>query len=258
MLSSGDGHHRNGMRGRSDIGRMTPPQVITPTGRCRIVKPNRVLVFGTSGHARVVIDILRRDTSVKLVGCIGQRKLGEEERTGIAYLGMDNELEAIVEAHDVMAGIVAIGDNWRRHEVVSRIQRQIPGFWFIQAIHPTTVIGDGVEIGAGTVVTAGCVISTGAKVGEHCVLNTRSVLDHDSCMGDFASLAPGATVGGDVQIGAFTAIGLGSDVIHGRNISEHVIIGAGSVVTRDIPPAVVAYGIPAKIVRSRRAGEGYL
>ena len=57
---------------------------------------------------------------------------------------------------------------------------------------------------------AGVIVNSDSKIGDHCILNTRSALDHDCELGDFSSLAPGATTGGKVSIGAFSVIALGA------------------------------------------------
>ena len=95
-------------------------------------------------------------------------------------------------------------------------------------------------------------------MGAFCILNNNSSLDHDSKMLDYSSLAPGVSIGGNVQIGLFTAVSLGAKVIHGIIIGEHTIIGAGSIVLKNIPKYVIAYGTPAKVIRDRIVGEKYL
>ena len=72
------------------------------------------------------------------------------------------------------------------------------------------------------------------------------------------SIAPGATLGGNVRVGGGSAISLGVGVIHGITIGEDTVIGAGAVVVRDMPPGVVAYGVPARVIRTRARGERYL
>jgi acetyltransferase-like isoleucine patch superfamily enzyme len=77
-------------------------------------------------------------------------------------------------------------------------------------------------------------------------------------MDDFSSLAPGVTTGGVVQIGAYSAISLGANIIHGKNIGAHTIIGAGALVRENILDHCVAYGVPARVIRKRAEGEKYL
>jgi acetyltransferase-like isoleucine patch superfamily enzyme len=61
-----------------------------------------------------------------------------------------------------------------------------------------------------------------------------------------------------VRIGSFAAIGLGSSVIHRMVIGEHTVVGAGSTVVKPLGAYLVAYGSPAKQIRTRSAGERYL
>jgi acetyltransferase-like isoleucine patch superfamily enzyme len=77
-------------------------------------------------------------------------------------------------------------------------------------------------------------------------------------MADFASLGPAAAIGGTVHIGAYSSIGIGASVIQEIRIGEHVVIGAGAAVVRHIPDGVVAYGVPARVIHERLAGERYL
>jgi acetyltransferase-like isoleucine patch superfamily enzyme len=105
---------------------------------------------------------------------------------------------------------------------------------------------------------AGTVVNSDSRIGAHCIFNTKASLDHDCVMDDFSSLAPSVTVGGVVRIGAFSAISLGANIIHGRSIGAHTVIGAGALVWSDMPDHCVAYGVPAKMIRLRAEGEKYL
>jgi len=71
-------------------------------------------------------------------------------------------------------------------------------------------------------------------------------------------LAPGATVGGNVEIGEFSAISLGASVIQRVRIGSHSVVGAGALVLRDLPDRIVAFGVPAVVVRGRMPGDKYL
>jgi acetyltransferase-like isoleucine patch superfamily enzyme len=55
-----------------------------------------------------------------------------------------------------------------------------------------------------------------------------------------------------------TALGVGANVVHGRTIGEHTVVGAGALVLDDVPEKVVAYGVPAAVARSREPNEPYL
>src|SRR5258706_1013671 len=217
----------------------------------------RIVVIGSSGHARVVVDILHQN-HCEVVGLLDTYKPIANEVLGHQVLGSDEDLSALVTANICDSVIVAIGDNWIRNRMVRRIRELVPGIRFVSAIHPSAQIARDVSIRQGTVIMAGVVVNTGCDIREFCILNTRSVLDHDLIMEKFFSLAPGGTTGGGVRIGAFSAIAIGAVISHSIRIGEKTVIGAGATVVEDIPDGVVAYGTPARIIRSRNPEDSYL
>jgi len=109
----------------------------------------------------------------------------------------------------------------------------------------------------------------GAKIGERVAIQRDVILDYSHSaqieIGDDVTLAPrvhimahdastkrylGYTRIGKVKIGNRVFIGANSMVLPGTVIGDDVIVGAGSVVCRDIPPGCVAVGNPAKVVSS--------
>lgn len=217
-----------------------------------------IVIVGSSGHAKVIIDIIEKQGVFHIPGLIDDLKPKGEVCFGYPILGAQKDLPAIVESLAVIGAIVAIGDNWVRAQTVSTIRQALPGFQFVTAIHPSAQIARGVSMGAGTVVMAGAVINSDSRIGEHCIINTRASVDHDNRIGDFVTIAPGAITGGNVTIGDYSVLALGAKIIHNIKIGEHTVIGAGSTVLKDIPANVVAFGAPAKIRRPRVAREKYL
>lgn len=98
--------------------------------------------------------------------------------------------------------------------------------------------GSRVEVGAGTLMAA----YTYLIGGDH-------VADLDEDIVHSGSTSQGITVGEDSWFGA------GAKVLDGVKIGAHSIIGTGAVVTKDIPEYSIAVGLPAKVVRDRRAGK---
>jgi sugar O-acyltransferase (sialic acid O-acetyltransferase NeuD family) len=219
---------------------------------------DKVIIIGASEHGKVVADVIEREGKYALLGWIDSYKPAGGEFFGYPMLGAEDILLDLWQRKEIAGGIIAIGDNWTRGRVAEKICAIASDFTFITAVHPSVQIGRGVSIGAGTVLMAGTVVNSDSRIGAHCILNTKSSLDHDCVMEEFSSLAPGVTTGGVVQIGAYSAISLGANIIHGKNIGAHTIIGAGALVRADIPDHCVAYGVPARVVRKRAEGEKYL
>lgn len=213
-----------------------------------------IIIYGSGGHARVVADVIKRTDEHQIVGFIDDTR----NENGVC---MDYPVyNTLCDKHlgGIVAGIVAVGDNWARACIVNKIIQKIPQFQFVTAVHPSAQIGLGVKIGEGTVVMPGVIINSDTVIGRHCILNTSSSIDHDCKVEDYASIAPGVVLGGNVTIGTGSAIGLGAKIIHRIGIGQNTVIGAGSLVTKSLPDNIVAYGSPCKFVRARNCGDSYL
>jgi acetyltransferase-like isoleucine patch superfamily enzyme len=88
------------------------------------------------------------------------------------------------------------------------------------------------------------------------IVNSGALIEHDCIVGDYAHVAPNASLGGGVHIGSFCLLGLGAVVLPGVTVGSGSIIGAGAVVVSDIPDGVIAMGVPARIsARTKNASE---
>ncbi|AOR67904.1 transferase [Burkholderia stabilis] len=217
-----------------------------------------IVIVGSSGHAKVVIDIVEQAGRYRIAGLIDAFRPRGEETLGYAVLGTERDLPQLIDTHGLAGVLVAIGDNHARETVTATLAALAPGLPCVSAVHPSACIGKASTIGAGTVVMAGAVINPCCTIGEGCIVNTNASLDHDGVMEDFSSLAPGVVTGGNCRIGQGAAVGLGAMLRHRIAVGEHSVVGAGAVVLRDVAPYTVAYGNPARRVRDRAAGERYL
>ena len=216
---------------------------------------SRVLVVGASGHAKVVLDIIEQEGRHEVVGLLDDFKPPETAWYGYQVDGPVANVAELAARRNADGVFVAIGDNWIRSQIVERLKSLVPHLTFVSPVHPSARLARGVTLGGGSVVMAGATINSDSVLGEHCIVNTNASVDHDNRLGSFSSVAPGVATGGNVTLGDFAAIGIGASLLQGRRIGQHAVVGAGSVVTRDIPEYTVAYGIPAKPIRTRTAGD---
>ncbi|CAG0972218.1 UDP-perosamine 4-acetyltransferase [Anaerolineae bacterium] len=210
----------------------------------------RVLIIGAGGHAQVVADILlrmrERNSVVNPIGYLDDDDtLQNQELLGLPVLGKVADFRLI--EHDAI--IIAFGSNRLRHQLHARLLRQ--GEHFFTATHPSAIVAQMTTIGEGTMICAGAIVGTGSTIGRNVILNTACSVDHHNQIGDYAHLAPGTHLGGQVQIGQGTLVGIGATVLPRQIIGEWSIVGAGAVVTRNIPDRVTVAGIPARIHESR-------
>jgi len=112
------------------------------------------------------------------------------------------------------------------------------------------VLEDNVNIGFNSEVFSGNRVTIGhdTLVAAYCYFIGG---DHDAAELDQAVMHQGSTARG-IQVGPNGWFGAGVKVLDGVTIGEHCVVGAGAVVTRDLPAAAVAVGIPARVMRQRR------
>lgn len=204
-----------------------------------------IVVVGGGGHAKVIISILKRLNNYRIYGYVD--KVNRGKILDIPYIGDDNVLENLYKNENVRNAVIAIGqikDYSLRHKVYNKVKTT--GFSFPIIVSPNAIINESVSIEEGTVVMDGVVINSGTKVGKFSILNTNSAVDHDCEICDFVHIAPGVTLSGGVKVGNSSFIGAGATIIQYKSIGEKCIIGAGSVVTKDIKESGVYVGIPAR------------
>jgi UDP-2-acetamido-3-amino-2,3-dideoxy-glucuronate N-acetyltransferase len=146
-------------------------------------------------------------------------------------------------------------------------------------IHPTAEVQT-LQIGQDTNIWQFCVILKGATIGSNCNINCHVFIENEVVIGNNVTIKPGVqvwdgvTIESDVFIGpnvTFTndtyprskqypeafakivikqgaSIGANATILAGIEIGAYALIGAGSVVTKDVPPHALVLGNPAKIV----------
>jgi len=217
-----------------------------------------VLIVGSSGHARVIVDIIERTGAHTILGFLDDTKAPGMIEIGYPILGGLEDFVKVVRGQNPQGFFIAIGDNWNRGVVAEKIKQLKPVLPAITAVHPSAQVSRSACLGPGTAVMAGAVVNSNASVGCFCIVNTRASVDHDSHLDDFASIGPGATLAGNVRVGAYSAVCLQACVAEKVCIGSHTVVGAGSVVLGDLPGGVTAYGTPARVIKSRSKADRYL
>jgi acetyltransferase-like isoleucine patch superfamily enzyme len=88
------------------------------------------------------------------------------------------------------------------------------------------------------------------QLGRASIVNTAASVDHECVVGEGAHICPGARLAGCVTLANFVTIGTGAIVLPRVHVGEGSIVGAGSVVLRDVGAGQVVAGSPAKVLRT--------
>ena len=204
-----------------------------------------LIVYGTGGHAKVVIDIVERQGLYAVSalcdddpGRVGLDVMGYRVVGGMEWLATE------ATRHGIASGIVAIGDNHARCRLADTLVCH--GFHLATAVHPSAEFGRDVQMGAGSVVMAQAAVNPGTLIGSNVILNTRCSVDHDCRIGDGVHVAPGATICGGVSVGPRSRVWAGATIVNSITVGSDATIGAGAVVIRDVADGATVVGVPAR------------
>lgn len=219
---------------------------------------NRIIIIGSEGGAKNVIEILELDKKNKIVGLIDDYKTTKDFLFGYKILGKINDLPILIKKYKINSIFVAIGDNHNREIICEKMIEDYPDMNFVNAIHPSVHIGKNVIVGRGNFIMPGVSIGADCMIGNFINIYDNSTIGQTSSLCDYSSLSSGVNVGGYCLIGAGSFIGIGSVIKHKTKIERYCVIGAGSVVLKSIKSNSLAYGVPAKVIRKRKDDEPYL
>lgn len=194
-------------------------------------------LYGSSGHAKVIIGILK-EAGVPVTGLFDDNP-DLKDLCGIKVLGK-------LKSEQPLDGplIISIGNNSIRARIAQQLQVK-----YGKAVSTTAILSPSVEVREGSVVMQGAILQAEAQIGKHVIINTGAKIDHECVVADFAHVSPGAVLCGNVSVGQGTWIGAGAVVIPGIKVGKWCKIGAGAVVIRDVPDKAVVVGNPGKIIK---------
>lgn len=208
----------------------------------------KLVIWGASGHALVVADAARAGDEYEIGGFMDDvhPERSGEEFCGAMILGGREQLEGLL-SQGVTKLIFGFGDCRARLRLSEFARAK--GFQLATVIHPRAFVATNASVGCGSVILAGAIVNPAASIGENVIVNTSASVDHECLIEDGAHIGPGAHLGGRVFVGRAAWIGIGATVIDRARIGAEAVIGAGAVVINDIPDGVLAYGIPARVVK---------
>ncbi|WP_339887720.1 acetyltransferase [uncultured Flavobacterium sp.] len=198
---------------------------------------NNKYLFGASGHAKVVLDVLFSN-NIKVLAVVDDNP----KAPYISTIPVVNTKD--FKSPEGSQFIVAVGDNAIRKKIVNK-----NNFRYFSAVHSDATISAFASLEEGTIVMPQVVVNSDAKIGKHCILNSRSVVEHDCFLEDYVHISPNASLAGNVFVGEGTQIGIGASVIQGIKIGKWVTVGAGAVIISDIPDYAIVVGNPGKIIK---------
>jgi sugar O-acyltransferase (sialic acid O-acetyltransferase NeuD family) len=171
------------------------------------------------------------------------------ERCGIEVLGPLSKCEEFQEAWFV--DCLGSPRSYRQREDL--IHRSgLSQMRFETLIHPSVVLAEDAQIGAGSIVYPNVVILSNVHIGQHVTMLSGTVLNHDVKIGDWSILGSGVMLSGAVKVGSSCYLGSACSVKENVSIGNGSLVGIGASVLGDVAPDMVVVGVPARVLRSAK------
>lgn len=198
-----------------------------------------LLLVGAGGHGKVAADtaiamgqwnnIIFVDQRHRELGEIYNLPVVADDMTQLPYSPTDTDV------------VITIGNNEKRFSLQQQFEQA--GFTMATLIHPSAIISSSVKIAPGSVVFPRAVINADAIINKAAIINTGAIVEHDCYLDEAVHISPHATLAGGVKVGAYSWIGIGSNVIQQVEIGTHVICGAGSTIINNVSDHQTVVGI---------------
>lgn len=205
-----------------------------------------LVIIGAGGFGREVAWLVERINSKEkiwnLKGFIDdQQPIG----TKVNQYTVIGTTESIKQSEKDMYVICAVGNAKTRKKIIQSLENT-KAIHFATIIDPAVIYSNEITIGEGSILCAGTILTTNITIGKHVIINLDCTVGHDAIIEDYCTLYPSVNVSGMTIIGEESEIGTGVNIIQGKTIARNVIVGAGSVIVKDLLEYGTYVGIPAQ------------
>lgn len=214
-----------------------------------------IVIIGAGGFGREVQWLIERineqmnkETGESLWNILGYIDDGVEtgaEVNGYTVLGNSDYL---INQITSLAVTCAIGASKTRKKVIEKIKSN-DNLSFPNLIDPSVHMSSRIKLGIGNIICAGSILTVNISVEDFCIINLDCTVGHDAKLSSFVTLYPSVNISGNTYFGECVELGTGTQIIQGKTVGSGTIVGAGSVVVRDLPGECTAVGSPCKPIK---------
>ena len=209
----------------------------------------KLLLVGGGGHCKSVLDSVLASSDYSDIGIIDNEENVGKNIFNIPIIGTDKDLERLYN-NGYKYAFISIGSIGNPDLRIKLFHRLVDSGYIIpNVIDPSSTVSHYAKLAAGIFIGKKVVINSGVNIHKGVIINTASVIEHDCIIDEFAHIAPGAILCGNIHVGKRAHIGAGCSIRQQIIIGSDTIIGLGSVVLNNIEDNVIAYGNPCKGVK---------
>ena len=215
----------------------------------------KVIILGGSGAGMVAASVAMKLPDTEFLGFLNDNMekgdtIGEFKK--LPVIGRSEDIETFLKERDTyfFCAFEGIRDPYKSYDAWKALP--IPRDRYINLIDPNAVIPEGfVQLGVGVLAAPFVQVSPDTVISDNVMLLGNAFVGHNSFIGEFSHVTTNSVVGAFVHVGKGVTVGMNSTLLGRVHVGDFTLIGAGSMVTKDVPENVIVAGNPAKVLRER-------
>lgn len=215
-----------------------------------LVKQKSIYILGV-GHSTPLTIELAEACGYKVAGLYHYQagRTGELEYD-VPIIGSHEDLFAL-DSLQGMQFALSMGDNSVRRRLAEKLMAA--GGELPNLLHPSALISRSAKLGKGVCIEAFVVLQPNTEIGSNTIIRHHSVVCHNTRVGAHSFIAAHSVIGAYLELEESVFVGLGAIAISGKvqRIGENSVIGAGAVLTKEVAPADVMAGNPARPIKNK-------
>ena len=210
----------------------------------------RIAIIGAGGFARelcwllseIAADPSRRYEPFDVAGFLvsDRGKLGSHDSDVLGEFDWldDNRVDALA---------MGIGTPDARLRIANELKQRFPAIEWPAIVHPSVRFdAKSCKVEEGVILCAGVIATVNVVFEEFSMVDILSTIGHEARIGAGSAIYRSANISGGDEIGKGVLVGTGAQILQYLIVGDRAIVGAGSVVTKDVAPMTTVAGIPAK------------
>lgn len=216
----------------------------------------KIIILGGQGDGVIIASALRdlHDAGNEVVpwGFLNDFEEKGSMISGLPVLDRIENAKHFIENDTIffISALLKTKESFQRSRKIANLD--IPPDRYFTLIHPQAAVAKSAKIGHGTFVGPHAAIMPDAVIGNHCSFRASANVGHDCVVGSYCYMGPNSTLCSRVKLHDGVHIGPNSCVIDKVELGPYSVVGIGSVILKNLPGFVVAFGCPAKIIETLR------
>ena len=208
------------------------------------------IIIGAGKYGQVYLSYLL-ESGVDIIGFLDDDDSVQSKLiNGLPVLGKTDFMPDLREKFGVEAIYCPLGNNRVRVKYLQRAKEL--GFSTPNYIHPSVILSPDVKLGEGVYILLGSKVMPLTEIEDYVMISMSVNVAHHSILRKGTFLSTGCNFGASIIAEENTYCGIGSTIMTGlHRLGKDCLIGAGAVVTKDVPDSAVMAGVPAKVIKYR-------